>query len=134
MNNKVRVFSKLSFIAVVPLLFLAILFSCSNVITDNTTNIPSYPDNGDKIVTITGTVRSPYAEAGQNRSARPAFSYTDTQYEYSIRAEAGTETQSGTVDAANKTFSIPLALGKVWTLKLVVNDKDDADKVVMKAE
>ncbi|MCR4714451.1 MAG: hypothetical protein K5751_08755 [Treponemataceae bacterium] len=69
-----------SFFAVVPLLFLAILFSCNNVITDNTKNTPTVQPNNGKTVTITGYVRNPYAESGNSRAAFPSASFSDTRY------------------------------------------------------
>jgi len=80
----------------------------SDNIKDNPS--PSQPVE-TKVVTISGSFVSPYAEVGQNsRSAQPEFSYSDyTNYFVKATATYVTGEVDGTVNATNKTFSIPLS-------------------------
>jgi len=135
MNNKVPLFSKVCFLAVVPFLILTTLFSCNNVITDNPKNTPSVKPEKDKVVTITGFIRNPYEEAETgSRAALPTSSFNDKRYIVTATAPGVSGEVSGTVNAS--VFSIPLSLGKEWTINVEMEKKEEGDdeyKLVMTA-
>ena len=58
-----------------------------------------------------------------NRAALPSVPETNTKYFVTATAPDVTDEVPGTVDDENKTFSIPLSLGHVWTITIELKEK-----------
>ena len=127
MSKSRRIFHHVSLFTVFSLIAVSILFSCDNLFTNNTTTYPPVTPS-DRIVTLTGTIQIPeeYARlvtSDDSRAALPTVPETNTKYFITATAPGVTGEVPGTVNATDKTFSIPLSLGHVWTITLELKQK-----------
>ena len=80
--------------------------------------------DGNRTITITGSVRNSYEENRNNsRAARPSYVYSDKRYVITATATDGSST-TGSGNTTDDTFSIPLTLGKVWTITVKLEKKE----------
>nr|MCR4714298.1 hypothetical protein [Treponemataceae bacterium] len=140
---KTKTLLDIKVIALIVFLLCALFttFSCSNLFSDVTTSSVSSGETKtpagevNRTITVTGTIRNPYEQPrNQSRSALPSYDYPDTDKQYVVTATAPgvSGTVSGTADTTNNTFSIPLELGKIWTIKVELQKKETGDSDYVK--
>ncbi len=130
---KSKTLRNIKVISLLTILLCAIFttLSCDNLFSDVTTNYTPTSDttspagDGNRTVTITGTISNPYEQARNNsRSAMPSYAYSDKKYVVTATASDGSGTVSGTGNTTDNTFAIPLSLGKTWTINVQLLKKE----------
>lgn len=138
---KTKTFRNLKVVIFMAFVFSLIFatFSCYNLFSDVTTSYtpPRSADKpageGHRTITVTGTIRNPYEQPrNQSRSAIPSYDYSDKKYVVTAKAQGETNPVSGTADTTNNTFSIPLELGKIWTINVQLQKKETGDSAYVK--
>ena len=135
MNSKtLRNIKVISFLTLLLLAFF-ITFSCDNLFSDvsesqtapNETVAPS--SEGNRTIVVTGAIRNPYDQSrSAGRSAMPSHAYSNKQYVVTATADGASATGS----ASNNTFSIPLSIGKKWTITVELQKKETGDSDYVK--
>ena len=128
---------KFSVIALFTIILSAVFlfFACGNLFDDITTNyLPLSEPDEERTITLSGSVVNRYLQNNiQSRSAQPEYEWSDTNYIITATAPGVSGTRNGTPSATGDTFSIPLTLGKVWTINVQMQKKenDDTDYVTV---
>ena len=80
---------------------------------------------------VTGAIRNPYDQSRSvGRSAIPSYAGLDKRYV--VTATADGVTINGTGNTTNNTFSIPLSIGKKWTITVELQKKESGDSDYVK--
>lgn len=110
-----------------------LFFSCTNFLSENSDSSESSNNLSSSTVAFNGTVyysgAFPYEllEINDSESAYRSASYKiDSDWTYFATATSGSDTVSGTFGSGTeaRTFEIPLATGKTWTITCGIKDEE----------
>ncbi|MBO4704413.1 MAG: hypothetical protein J5647_01605, partial [Spirochaetaceae bacterium] len=129
-SKTLRNIKVVSFLALLLIAFF-MSFSCDNLFSDVAesqvapceTAAPSNESN--RTITVTGRIHNPYETRSAGRSAMPSHAYTNKQY--IVTATAPDVTEPVSVTTTSPSFSIPLTLGKIWTITVELQKKEASD-------
>lgn len=119
-----------------PFIFLIsgfLFFSCTNFLSENSDSSESSNNLSSATVAFKGTVEYsgafPYEllEINDSESTSRSASYKiETSWTYFVTATSGNDTVSGTFGSGTqtRTFEIPLATGKIWTITCGIKDEE----------